>query len=73
MEVVKSGRMFMLVLEYKVLMHGFELSKTEDMLLDASQIEVSTQEVVVRRKGRGKGIEEHFAHAMVKEFREVRV
>ena len=71
MEVINTGRKFILELEYKELVHGFALTRKEQLLLDASQIEVSQVEVVVRRKGKGRGTAEHYANAMVTDLREV--
>lgn len=72
MQVVNTGRSFLITLNYRELVHGFAVNRVENIILDASQIEVTTHELIIRRKGRGKGVAEHFALPMVTEFREVR-
>lgn len=72
MRVVNTGRSFMITLSYVELVHGFKINRVENIILDASQIEVSECALMIRRKGRGRGTAEYFAQSMVQEFREIR-
>lgn len=71
MEVVKSGRKFLVTFKYQEMKYGFVSTKTEQMILDGSQISIDLSSIIVRRKGRGKGVDEHFASSMVEDMQEI--
>lgn len=70
MQVNDSGIKVYLVVEYTELLMGvFPSVKSEDMIVDASQVSYDNGFLVVRRKGRGRGTAEHFTPSMVRELR----
>jgi len=70
MQIEDSGVKVLLVVEYTELLMGtFKSTKTEDFIVDASQISIENSFLVLRRKGRGRGVAEHFAPQMIKELR----